>query len=199
MLSDERKKEIVQEEIFRTEIQEDLKKKEKKSKTWEFLNSSFGIWLLSSVALGLITWGYTQISQSIAADKKNATEIEKHNIEIAARVSNYKVAVSHLRQNGDYYNSNDIILFFAQTTLPEFRDKNLRALLLEQFVMVSGDRKSEVRKAIDGIDKFSQTKLEQIIGEGREEWQAPISDTLKQNAQKLVQIISESFDSPQWK
>jgi hypothetical protein len=198
MLSNERKQQILDEEIYRSEVQIELKKKEKKkSKTWEFMNSSFGIWLLSSVALGLITWGYTQISQSLAADKKNQAEIQKYDVEIPARINNYKVLLSHLKQNGDYYNANDEFLLGGKYfVLPEFRDKSIKSLLLEQSLLVPNQRKEEIKKQINGIDKLTQTKIEATIGGGREEWQASIDNSLIRNAEKLNQIITESFNLP---
>lgn len=52
-LTEEEKERIRHEEIFRAEIRESIENDSPspKKKTWKFLNSPFGVWLLSSNAV----------------------------------------------------------------------------------------------------------------------------------------------------
>jgi hypothetical protein len=65
MLSDDDKNRIRQEEFYRQEVQQALEREKSQPKSgWgkfvAFLNTGVGLWLLSSVALGFITWSYTK-------------------------------------------------------------------------------------------------------------------------------------------
>ena len=56
------------------------------TKLWEFLNSSFGLFLLSSVVLSLVTWMYTEVTQSIEQRVVNSEKATKLDTEISYRV-----------------------------------------------------------------------------------------------------------------
>jgi hypothetical protein len=60
MLTDNQKKLIREEEIFRCEVRTELEKRDAATSMtgslWGFVNSAFGLWLLSSVMLGL--WAF---------------------------------------------------------------------------------------------------------------------------------------------
>lgn len=79
------KKRILQEEIYRLEIQEFLSKP-KQSKIWKFLNSSFGIFLLSSVVLAFITTLHTNYQISVAKAQTKNQKIEQLDNEISNRI-----------------------------------------------------------------------------------------------------------------
>lgn len=63
MLTHEQKAQIRAEEIFRSEIAREIASKAPPkpwtSKVGELINSSFGIWFLSTVVVGLTVWAYT--------------------------------------------------------------------------------------------------------------------------------------------
>lgn len=200
MLTEEKKQEILQEEKFRLKTQQELKSKNKKSnfKTWEFLNSNFGIWFLSSVALGIISWGYSQINQTIEKNKKYQIEIRKHDLEISSRIKYYKSEVYHLKQNGDYFKSNDILLGTTYSAFPEFQNLSLRTILLEQSVIVNDERQLEINKAIEGLDKISRNVEKMDIGMDREDWQSSIDKKLIKNAKELISILNKNFSSKYW-
>ena len=57
----QQKMKIHQEESFRLEVKQQLEQlhKKKSTRVWEALNSSVGIWFLSTCVVGLITFGYS--------------------------------------------------------------------------------------------------------------------------------------------
>jgi hypothetical protein len=204
MLTDDQKKEILEEEIYRNEIQTELKEKKKKeNKAWTFLNSSFGIWLLSSVALGLITWGYSQITTAVTENKKNKTDIAKHDAEIGGRIKNYRLQLSQIHNPLEYFNANNCFIlgqcYQEGSILPEFKDKSVRALLLDMSIIVSSDRKPQIRKALLGLDSLNQTQILQGSNYDRYLLHDSLNAGLKSNAGQLLTILSKSFDIEYWK
>ena len=94
MLSDQDKEHIRQEEIFREEVRGLLNKEDKattfRAKCWRFVNTSFGIWLLSTVVVGLVSWGYANWSEAKQNDAKSKESIRKLDLELFARISNFE-------------------------------------------------------------------------------------------------------------
>lgn len=65
-LTDDEKAHIREEEEFRAELRREFAEK-KPNRGWAFLNSAFGLWLLGSVSLGLITFLYQKLDSSYKA------------------------------------------------------------------------------------------------------------------------------------
>jgi hypothetical protein len=74
MLTDNKKKLIREEEIFRCEVRTELEKRDAVTsatgRLWRFVNSAFGLWLLSSVVLGSLgfLYGYVQDTRRTKRD-----------------------------------------------------------------------------------------------------------------------------------
>jgi len=86
MLTEEQKDHLRNEELYRQEIRKHLERNGKRSKLMSFLNSVFGIWLLSSVVITSISasWTYWQnYSQSI--DSRNQ-QLKKVKSELSYRL-----------------------------------------------------------------------------------------------------------------
>lgn len=114
MLSEPEKDMIRLEELYRIEIRKQLEEKsQKKSRVWMFLNSSLGLWLLSAI---VITWAgtlYTQ-SQNRQADtlrkqeverealSKNSELIDRLDLEIGYRFSQFQIQLANLVDTDDY-------------------------------------------------------------------------------------------------
>jgi len=108
LLTDKDKEQLRLEEQYRSEVRKQLEgKSPPRSRVWLFLNSSFGLWLLSAI---LITWGgtlYTQ-SQNRRAEASKRQEIERAeklkerelvqrlDLEIAYRFSQFQVHLTYL-------------------------------------------------------------------------------------------------------
>jgi hypothetical protein len=108
MLTNDDKEKIKLEELYRIEICQQLKEKSHpRSRVWLFLNSTFGLWLLSAI---LVTWAgmlYTQ-SQNRRSEalRKQETEraeelkqrelVERLDLEIGYRFSQFQIHLTSL-------------------------------------------------------------------------------------------------------
>lgn len=137
------------------------------SRIWAFVNSSFGIFLLSSVALGLVSFSYSSW-QTYEGDKRN---IEKLDLEIAVRLS----AIDRIyfeKESGNRYsnlvNINNIIdgaansSFYVQKPLfNEFENKSIVTLMWQLYILVPSREKNLIRQDIGIINKIS-AKIREI-------------------------------------
>jgi hypothetical protein len=163
MLTDAEKKKITEEEIFRKEVQDSLKT-EKEGTIWKFLNSSFGIWLLSSVVLGLITFAYTTYEKNETESKQDSKEITALDAEIGGRLKYFNTQINSAASCGDYVGVVGRIIVYPE--LPqeiyainnEYADQNFRTLFtkLSALVKDDSDRKEEVKRALEGLDQIQQ-------------------------------------------
>ena len=75
-LPDSSQERIRLEEAFRLEVRRELDVGTFKNRPWKLFNSPFGIWILSTVVLGLLSWGYRytvqQESQHLANEERAA-------------------------------------------------------------------------------------------------------------------------------
>lgn len=67
---------IAEEEIYRQEVRAKLDKQNKKSrppkeKLWDYLNSPFSLWVLSTIVVGLISLGYARYQESVRKSEEN--------------------------------------------------------------------------------------------------------------------------------
>ena len=90
MLSDDQKRLIREEEIYRAEVKNELEAKSQASRLerfCRFLNSPLGLWFLSALILSAGGLLYSVVADRIAAAKNNAAIIEKLDDEIACRLT----------------------------------------------------------------------------------------------------------------
>jgi hypothetical protein len=86
----EEKSKIKQEEIFREEVRKEfISKEEKKSKIWTFANSSFFLWFLSAVVVGLGSYYYNQHQQDLVTESQRSRRINQLDFEIENRISDF--------------------------------------------------------------------------------------------------------------
>jgi hypothetical protein len=121
-----------------------------RSRLWAFLNSSFGLFVLSSVVLSFMTWAYTEVSHSIEQRKVTTESITKLKTEMSYRI----------RLINDYFESEcsedsiltergkktfeDIRSIYRaeptyQSIFPENKQKDLHILLWELAALLDGD------------------------------------------------------------
>ncbi|MCR9173837.1 MAG: hypothetical protein NXI10_15145 [bacterium] len=81
-LSDEERSRIIEEEQLRSSIQKELNPSAKKSKLIEFLNSNLGMFILSTVIVGVISFAYDYVQTDLEEQRKQSQiEIEKKRAE----------------------------------------------------------------------------------------------------------------------
>lgn len=84
ILSDDERAKIRAEETFRHEVRKGLE--ETGSRWWAFLNSAFGLWLLGSVSVGVITWSFGAIHDRQREETESRALSRRLRTEIAARI-----------------------------------------------------------------------------------------------------------------
>ena len=88
MLSEDQKHQIKLEEIYRGEVRKSLApRKRPKEKCFSFLNSPFGLWILSSIFLAALTSMWSVWNSTQQQERQNTEQIAKIKIEINHRLS----------------------------------------------------------------------------------------------------------------
>lgn len=203
MLTDEEKQRIKSEEIYRDEIRKKLNENEQISKFWKFVNSSFGIWLLSTVVVGLIVYLYNDSKLQNEISANNAATIQKLETEASNRLQQFKLALSNQQASKIYYQKEDLVYMIdgdlvKNGTLssekpiyifPEYKERTMNSLLYE-IERLSVDKKSisnilEARKLLTDI----QSSLLKMEDEPRPEF------LLNPQIQRILQIAQIQPDN----
>lgn len=169
MLSEDKKSIIEAEERFRHEvklklesefaksksaienIEESAKEIEKKasSKVFDFLNSSLGMLLISSV---LISGGgtlYQQAQHHYALEQKNNEQLAAYQFEIGDRIQNMRYLLRNSRTVGDAKNALSSIFKSKFPLDSDLDNKSLSALYFNLHQLIQGSEKTKSRKAIE--------------------------------------------------
>lgn len=164
MLTEEQKSTIRAEELYRDQVIKELDdhrpEETRPTRFWKFLNSSFGIWLLSTCVVGITTFTFTLISEGQKGNAVRKHVIERLDTEIAARL--------HALDIEDYKVTSDSFLTLEvpkQSVFPsgifrEYRDRSFRSLLYELHSLVTSDEKTQIKEAISSTKHwYSDFKL----------------------------------------
>lgn len=175
MLTADEKDRIQAEELFRLEIRRDLEATKPSptgmQRLWSWLNSSFGLWLLSSVVLAGLTTAYTHYRNQRDQELKSAEARQRLDTEIAGRMfeatkvlAKYSddIAQGTTGPPSDIYGTvvgyldNSITESGERQDLsiyPEFRGQNFQSLLIE-YSSLDGAEKSRARDALNAYFHF---------------------------------------------
>jgi hypothetical protein len=182
---------------------------------WKFLNSSFGLWVLSSVVLSGSIFLYK--SYSLRLENLRATEdrISKLNTEVSYRLSLLNVAA----ENYPYYPGKSkeflkSILYRDSSKFPaavytEFRESSLSELILQLAALAEANHKERLLKAAAaaqniyaGIDFLESSGLFTEAREGSG-FLGVLSKTLTVVARPIAQaqVLNKNLEPlnlPQW-
>jgi hypothetical protein len=159
MLSRRDKKRIKDEEAFRATLQAAGRSS---NRLWAFLNSPLGIWFLSVVVIGTLTWSYAQWQVL----KSRAEEIYKLDVEVDARLSKVQYASLHFAA---YPNTEPAYYPVRQLLLPpgtenaihaEYANRNLKSLLYELKSKVPFNDQWKLVEARIEIEKLEELPLD---------------------------------------
>ncbi len=148
MITEKDKERIKSEEIFRDEIRKTLSQKElssPKKKVWGIINSPFGLWLLSTVLVGLIVYFYNdnKLNNEILAN--NAATIQKLETEASNRLQLFKLALLNQDPSKIYYQKEELAYMIDGVLVrdgslaqkkpvyifPEYKERTMNSLLYE--------------------------------------------------------------------
>ena len=150
MLTAEQRQHIKDEEYYREEVRRQLKPLESQSisaKTWRLLNSSFGLWLLSSLLLSGLTAAYTHWRTNVALRQQHDQDIDRCASQLAVRL-NYgrslfvdnstagpagNINVKALDKRSYYFETASAFLDDKVETrlFPEFKDRSTLSIVLQ--------------------------------------------------------------------
>lgn len=171
MLSNDRKSIIEAEEKFRHELKikleaetaslksglnllgEDVKLVEKKfsAKLMEFLNSSVGMWFLSSVVITGGAAGLQQIQHHYEAEQKNKAQLVEYQFEIGNRIQNMKYFLRHAKTVGDAKSALASVFKSKFPLSPTLENQSLSALYFNLYQLIDGTDKDKSRRAIEVV------------------------------------------------
>lgn len=151
VLSEKDKNRILNEEIFRKKVLKELKLSRKPpvhngywmlGKLWKFVNSAFGLWVLSSLVLGGITFLYTLYTESAHEKIQKSATIDRLDTEISKRIAELDYGI--MRVNETEEDKKEARLLKALKDLrhpqnpifPEFNERPLSSLLFERTHMM---------------------------------------------------------------
>ncbi len=155
MLSDNAKDHIWAEERYRREVQDQLNQeregKGRSAKLWKFLNSSFGIWLLATVAVGALSWGYTKWEAARAAEALFKSSITKLDIEINSRLQGICDGLSTNTEGSDAFRFHHLVQGKEFSVYAEFKERDVRPLMIELSYMVPENQRPEIANALRAL------------------------------------------------
>lgn len=204
MLTIEEMEKIKSEEIYRDEIRKKLSENKDSSfskKSWRFLNSSFGIWLLSTVIVGLIVYFYNMNKLQNEISVNEAATIHKLETESSHRLQQFTFTLSKHESTEIYDNKDklaymiDGILFNSTThtpirpayIFPEFKERTMSSLLYEIGRLKSDQTEASTITAARKIIREMQNCLLEIEAPPKEDF-ALSRETLKS---KLTGDVTE--------
>lgn len=155
LLSENEKLLIKAQEQYRREVSENLKSQKptsSKSKIWNFLNTSLGIWLLSTVVVGFISWGYKSYKDNLneKAEKNRQSQIETE--------QQKQKEIEKTRANASMVTS--LLPYLASNEEKQWR----MAIAITGYLKSKGELPQELELALGGIvqaSKHSDTAFSQ--------------------------------------
>jgi hypothetical protein len=165
MLTEDQKSQIRAEEYFKYEVRKSLEQKKNSTflqRCWMFLNSSFGLWLLSSVVVGLIVNSYSNHEKNVAVQVQNQETQRKIETEISSRVQSFQIELKRILLSKEFYSGLLKSTAFSVdagasklggenpiNVFPEFESRSLQSLIVElEQLFKDENEKSQLKQAI---------------------------------------------------
>ncbi|GEM_PF-2590910 len=153
----------------------------KKNGIIEFLNSNLGLWLLSTCAIGIISFGYNQLTSYISEKDRREEQVIRIKIEIAQRVAQYLAQVKETVEAKDFdFNvPNDKIISATLSLLrppsvtkdskyqiyaafDEYKERPVVSLIVELLVLVDAQERKKVTPSVDQLALLTPETLSRM-------------------------------------
>jgi len=144
-----------------------------------FLNTALGIWMLSTLAVGLISTGYSMLSAHLAELSKKEAQILRLHIEIRQRAAQLSGQLDNLSDKAGFdQNKPDetvaaaVTSFLippavsAQSTFPiysafdEYKERPIVSLVVEIAFLLGPQKSRCLTPSIEELSSLTQDKLE---------------------------------------
>ena len=173
MLTEEEMKRIAAEERYRHSIRMSLEQEAAKpavepaappapgfgSRVYEFLNSSVGMWLLSSVVLTGGAAFLQQIQHEHEIAQKNQSDLINHRFEIEHRLDGMSFLLRRAKTVGAAKAALGGIFKSAIPLTPELQNRSLASLYLAVYPMLVGTEKEKTNKAYNLVKQLEDVEL----------------------------------------
>lgn len=165
MLSEEEQTRMRLEEEWRYNIREALKENKRAKDRWHklerFANSNFGIFLCSTIVLGLLSWSYTRWDTARTVAAENRERLKRLDIEISFRISRAQrtksiVALAKGENSKEVYDLLVKELNGSRSIFQEFDARPLFLLLDELYELIP----TVERGSIGSLRRLSRSLVE---------------------------------------
>jgi hypothetical protein len=205
MLDDEKKRIIDVEERFRHALRlqleaeaaklkaeavaagTQLKQAEKKlgGKVMEFLNSSVGMWLLSSVVITGGAAALQQIQHHYEIEQKNQSQLATYQFEIGNRIQNMKYFLRHAKTVGEAKSALGSVFKSKFPISAELEHQSLSTLYFNLHQLIKGSEKEKNVRALAVIRDLEDAE---ILLQSRPD-QDPLNAADRESFSKLISAI----------
>ncbi len=173
MLTEEEMKRIAAEERYRHSIRTSLEQEAAKpavepapasgpgfgARVYEFLNSSVGMWLLSSVVLTGGAAFLQQVQHEHEIAQKNQADLINHRFEIEHRLDGMSFLLRRAKTVGDAKAALGGVFKSAIPLTPELQNRSLASLYLAIYPMLVGSEKEKTNKAYNLVKQLEDVEL----------------------------------------
>ena len=161
------------------------------SKLYEFLNSSVGMWLLSSVVLTGGAAFLQQVQHQHEIDQKNRADLVSHRFEIEHRLDGMNFLLRRAVTVGDAKTALSGVFKSAIPLTPELQNRSLASLYLSVYPLLAGTEKEKTNKAYHLVKELEDVELLlQPLPDNK-----PLDDAQRTQIAKLMKAIQQlKFD-----
>lgn len=208
MLDEKEKLHILEEERYRVEIRRQLEEKKpvtKSGKIWTFVNSSFGIWLLSTVIIGLATFLYGQYQTKIDRSKLHSDLKRKLNVEISYKINSFYQATKTC-QSSSSFNENmfEDLPYYVGTRqsrseetpityiFTEFKGRTLKSLFFEYGSLLEEEESIETNNASKKMD-YILSNIDRVLQQLNQDYLKDENYLKDKNKQKYYKSIVDKY------
>ncbi len=206
MLTEDEMKRIAAEERYRHSIRKSLEEESARpapepppppappgfgAKLYEFLNSSVGMWLLSSVVLTGGAAFLQQVQHQHEIDQKNRADLISHRFEIEHRLDGMNFLLRRAVTVGDAKAALSGVFKSAIPVTPELQNRSLASLYLSVYPLLAGTEKQKTNKAYNLVKELEDVELLlQPLPDDK-----PLDDAQRSQIAKLMSAIQQlKFD-----
>lgn len=174
MLTEDEMKRIAAEERYRHSIRKSLEEESAGpaaeppppppppgfgSKLYEFLNSSVGMWLLSSVVLTGGAAFLQQVQHQHEISLKNQADLTSHRFEIEHRLDGMSFLLRRAVTVGEAKAALGGVFKSAIPVTPELQNRSLASLYLSVYPLLAGTEKEKTNRAYNLVKQLEDIEL----------------------------------------
>jgi hypothetical protein len=127
-------------------------------KLMDFLNSSVGMWLLSSVVLTGGAALIQQVQHSYQIKEQNHQQLVSHLFEIQNRLDNMEYLLRRAQTVGDAKKALNGLFKSLFPLSPELQNRSLSSLYFAVYNLIPGDRQQKAQEAIEFVRQLEDSE-----------------------------------------